>query len=80
MVIIQFAFRSHFAVKTYLYLSFLKKAIIVSTVKPVFSNQYIIQHGSRRRGGQGGLGLPIFLLSKYFFYIIVKENIIIDNF
>ena len=30
--------------------------------------------------GQGGLGLPTFLLSKDFFYIIVKENIIIDNF
>ena len=44
MVIIQFAFRSHFAVKTYLYLSFFKKAIIVSTFKPVFSNQYIIQY------------------------------------
>ena len=26
-----------------------------------------IYHGSRRRGGQGGLGLPTFLLSKYFF-------------
>ena len=31
-------------------------------------------------GGPGGLGLPTFLLSKNFFYIIVKENIIIDNF
>ena len=35
-------------------------------------------HGDR--GGQGGLGLPTFFLSKDFFYIIVKENIIIDNF
>ena len=31
-------------------------------------------------GAPGGLGLPTFLLSKYFFYIIVKENIIIDHF
>ena len=38
-------------------------------------------HGDGGDGGsQGGLGLPTFLLSKYFFYIIVKENIIIDNF
>ena len=31
-------------------------------------------------GGQVGLGLPTFLLGKDFFYIIVKENIIIHNF
>ena len=31
-------------------------------------------------GGQGGLGPPTFLLSKDFFYVLVKENIITDNF
>ena len=35
MVIGEFAFKSHYAIKTYLYLSFFEKPVIVSTVKPI---------------------------------------------
>ena len=55
---------------------------IENAVYTCFQNSMLlfINHWSRQRRGQGGLGLPTFLLSKDSFYIIVKENIIIDNF
>ena len=57
---------------------------MVKTISKLISVRFLgvklsKEHGSRRRGGQGGLGLPTFLLSKDFFKKIVKENIIIDK-